>query len=140
MPSAARASATARTDVYGLGASEKVVGQLLRELLPRDEYVLATKIDELGVNGTTDVTPELAAVQSMEIHLDGETEGHRIEVHGWLEDGPKGNAGEVTVKRVDGDNWRRPSEFVRHESKLLENPSDEEIEATVRAMADAASR
>jgi 1-deoxyxylulose-5-phosphate synthase len=31
-------------DVYGLGASEEVVGQLLRELLPRDEYVLATKI------------------------------------------------------------------------------------------------
>jgi aryl-alcohol dehydrogenase-like predicted oxidoreductase len=31
-------------DVYGLGASEEVVGKLLRELLPRDEYVLATKI------------------------------------------------------------------------------------------------
>jgi aryl-alcohol dehydrogenase-like predicted oxidoreductase len=31
-------------DVYGLGACEKVVGQLLRELLPRDEYVIATKI------------------------------------------------------------------------------------------------
>jgi 1-deoxyxylulose-5-phosphate synthase len=31
-------------DVYGLGASEEVVGQLLQELLPRDEYVLATKI------------------------------------------------------------------------------------------------
>ena len=31
-------------DVYGLGASEEVVGQLLSELLPRDEYVLATKI------------------------------------------------------------------------------------------------
>ena len=31
-------------DVYGVGASERVVGQLLRELLPRDEYVLATKI------------------------------------------------------------------------------------------------
>jgi len=31
-------------DVYGLGASEEVVGALLRELLPRDEYVLATKI------------------------------------------------------------------------------------------------
>jgi aryl-alcohol dehydrogenase-like predicted oxidoreductase len=31
-------------DVYGIGASEKVVGQILRELLPRDEYVLATKI------------------------------------------------------------------------------------------------
>ena len=31
-------------DVYGLGASEKVVGQLLRELLPRDQYVIATKI------------------------------------------------------------------------------------------------
>ena len=31
-------------DVYGLGASEEVVGALLRELAPRDEYVLATKI------------------------------------------------------------------------------------------------
>jgi aryl-alcohol dehydrogenase-like predicted oxidoreductase len=31
-------------DVYGIGASEEVVGQLLRELLPRDEYVLATKV------------------------------------------------------------------------------------------------
>jgi len=31
-------------DVYGIGACEKVVGQLLREMFPRDEYVLATKI------------------------------------------------------------------------------------------------
>jgi len=31
-------------DVYGLGASEEVVGKLLNELLPRDEYVLATKV------------------------------------------------------------------------------------------------
>ncbi len=31
-------------DVYGLGACEKVVGRLLRELLPRDEFVIATKI------------------------------------------------------------------------------------------------
>jgi aryl-alcohol dehydrogenase-like predicted oxidoreductase len=31
-------------DVYGIGASETVVGALLRELLPRDHYVLATKI------------------------------------------------------------------------------------------------
>ena len=31
-------------DVYGLGASEEVVGSLLNSLLPRDEYVLATKI------------------------------------------------------------------------------------------------
>ena len=31
-------------DIYGLGASEEVVGQLLRELLPRDQFVLATKI------------------------------------------------------------------------------------------------
>ncbi len=31
-------------DVYGLGASEAVVGKLLKELLPRDEYVLATKV------------------------------------------------------------------------------------------------
>jgi 1-deoxyxylulose-5-phosphate synthase len=31
-------------DVYGLGASEEVVGQLLRELARRDEYVLTTKV------------------------------------------------------------------------------------------------
>ena len=31
-------------DIYGMGACERVVGQLLRELLPRDQYVLATKI------------------------------------------------------------------------------------------------
>ncbi len=31
-------------DVYGVGACEEVVGNLLRELLPRHEYVLATKI------------------------------------------------------------------------------------------------
>ncbi len=31
-------------DFYGLGACEEIVGKLLRELLPRDEYVLATKI------------------------------------------------------------------------------------------------
>jgi 1-deoxyxylulose-5-phosphate synthase len=31
-------------DVYGLGACEGVVGQLLKELLPRDEYVLTTKV------------------------------------------------------------------------------------------------
>ncbi len=31
-------------DIYGVGASEIVVGGLLRELLPRDQYVLATKI------------------------------------------------------------------------------------------------
>jgi aryl-alcohol dehydrogenase-like predicted oxidoreductase len=31
-------------DVYGLGASEEALGGLLRELAPRDEYVLATKL------------------------------------------------------------------------------------------------
>src|SRR6056300_1571694 len=31
-------------DIYGVGASEMVVGQLLKELLPRDEYVLTTKV------------------------------------------------------------------------------------------------
>ncbi len=31
-------------DIYGLGATERVVGQLLRELLPRDQYVLGTKV------------------------------------------------------------------------------------------------
>ncbi len=31
-------------DIYGVGACERVVGKLLNELLPRDEYVLATKV------------------------------------------------------------------------------------------------
>jgi aryl-alcohol dehydrogenase-like predicted oxidoreductase len=31
-------------DIYGAGASEEVVGKLLPDLLPRDEYVLATKL------------------------------------------------------------------------------------------------
>jgi aryl-alcohol dehydrogenase-like predicted oxidoreductase len=31
-------------DFYGLGACEEIVGGLLRELLPRDEYVLTTKV------------------------------------------------------------------------------------------------
>ena len=31
-------------DTYGVGACERVVGQLLKELAPRDEYVLGTKI------------------------------------------------------------------------------------------------
>jgi len=30
-------------DIYGVGACEEVVGQLLRDLLPRDEYVINTK-------------------------------------------------------------------------------------------------
>jgi aryl-alcohol dehydrogenase-like predicted oxidoreductase len=38
-------------DVYGLGACEEVVGELLRELAPRDEYVLSTKISgKMGDN------------------------------------------------------------------------------------------
>jgi aryl-alcohol dehydrogenase-like predicted oxidoreductase len=36
-------------NVYGLGACEKVVGALLRELAPRDEFVLSTKVS--GVMG-----------------------------------------------------------------------------------------
>ena len=31
-------------DIYGIGASEKVVGALLKALVARDEYVLATKV------------------------------------------------------------------------------------------------
>jgi len=31
-------------DIYGLGASEEVVGKILRDLLPREDYVLATKV------------------------------------------------------------------------------------------------
>ena len=31
-------------DVYGIGACERTVGALLRELAPRDQYVIATKI------------------------------------------------------------------------------------------------
>ena len=38
-------------DTYGQGACEEVVGELLRALLPRDEYVLATKIAMPMVRG-----------------------------------------------------------------------------------------
>ena len=31
-------------DIYGIGACEIVIGKLLKELVPRDEYVLATKV------------------------------------------------------------------------------------------------
>tara|TARA_R110002073_G_scaffold2950_21_gene19744 strand:+ start:930 stop:1961 length:1032 start_codon:yes stop_codon:yes gene_type:complete len=31
-------------NVYGIGASEEVVGKLLNKLLPRDEYILTTKV------------------------------------------------------------------------------------------------
>jgi aryl-alcohol dehydrogenase-like predicted oxidoreductase len=31
-------------DFYGIGACEEVIGKLLREMLPRDEYVLTTKV------------------------------------------------------------------------------------------------
>lgn len=31
-------------DFYGIGACEEIVGKLLRELLPREDYVLATKV------------------------------------------------------------------------------------------------
>ena len=31
-------------DIYGLGASEEVVGKILRDLLSREDYVLATKV------------------------------------------------------------------------------------------------
>lgn len=31
-------------DIYGLGASEETVGKLLRELLPREDYVLTSKV------------------------------------------------------------------------------------------------
>ena len=38
-------------DIYGLGACERVVGQLLRELAPRDQYVLSTKFSSpMGPN------------------------------------------------------------------------------------------
>ncbi len=39
-------------DVYGKGACEEVVGKLLRELAPRDQFVLSTKISAaMGPNG-----------------------------------------------------------------------------------------
>ena len=31
-------------DIYGVGACEEVVGQILRELIPREEYVINTKV------------------------------------------------------------------------------------------------
>ncbi|HJM89663.1 MAG TPA: aldo/keto reductase [Dehalococcoidia bacterium] len=42
-------------DVYGLGACERVVGALLRELVPRDEYVISTKISGAMGSGANQV-------------------------------------------------------------------------------------
>ena len=41
-------------DVYGIGACEQVVGQILRDLLPRNEYVLNTKISMPMGSGPND--------------------------------------------------------------------------------------
>ncbi|MCX2977054.1 aldo/keto reductase [Candidatus Marimicrobium litorale] len=41
-------------DFYGIGACEEVVGRVLRELLPREEYVLTTKVAmPMGSNANT---------------------------------------------------------------------------------------
>jgi ATP-dependent Clp protease ATP-binding subunit ClpC len=37
-----------------------------------DADAVAAKIDELGVEGTTDITPEQAAARQLEVRLDGE--------------------------------------------------------------------
>ena len=41
-------------DVYGIGATERVVGQILRDLLPRNEYILNTKISMPMGSGPND--------------------------------------------------------------------------------------
>ncbi len=41
-------------DFYGIGACEEIVGQLLREMLPREDYVLTTKVAmPMGSNPNT---------------------------------------------------------------------------------------
>lgn len=41
-------------DFYGIGACEEIVGQLLRELLPREDYVLTTKVAmPMGANANS---------------------------------------------------------------------------------------
>ena len=61
------------------GSEDTLAGRVLASL-GVDAEAIAAKIDELGVEGTTDVTPEQAAARQMEVRLDGH------EVHVVLED------------------------------------------------------
>ncbi len=54
-----------------LARSEDSLAAKVLAALGVDADVLAAKIDELGVAGTTDVTPEEAAAQQMEVRLEG---------------------------------------------------------------------
>jgi aryl-alcohol dehydrogenase-like predicted oxidoreductase len=57
-------------DFYGLGACEEVVGGLLRELLPREEYVLTTKVAmPMGSNPNTSGLSRKHIIEGMDKSL-----------------------------------------------------------------------
>ena len=55
-----------------LARSEDTLAGRVLASLGVDAEAIAAKIDELGVEGTTDITPEQAAARQMEVRLDGE--------------------------------------------------------------------
>ena len=55
-----------------LARSEDTLAGRVLASLGVDADAIAAKIDELGVEGTTDITPEQAAARQMEVRLDGE--------------------------------------------------------------------
>ena len=72
---------------------------------------------------------------SQTFHLDSRDAGHRINVHGWLEDGKQGKAGDVTIKRIKGDFFRAPEKAERFDEVTLTDPSDEQIAVVIQRMA-----
>lgn len=73
-----------------------------------------------------------------EHRLDASSTGHRITVHGWLEDGPQGREGEVRISRITGDFWRDRQHAVCHEVIHLLHPDAGEIEGAVSRLVEAA--
>lgn len=60
--------------------------------------------------------------------------GRRINIHRWLEDGEQGRKGEVVIRGIKGDAWRKPEGFREYSHEVLMNPTDDQIvEAIYRA-------
>lgn len=75
---------------------------------------------------------------SQDFHLDSRSDGERVIVHRWFEDGENNGrphkAGEVIIRRIFGSGWRpKPGrEIVEYSHVALQNPSDELVVATVQ--------
>lgn len=73
-------------------------------------------------------------------HLNSSRDGLRIIVFRWLEDGPQGDAGQITVRLVRGNAYTRPDRFVEYEAhEVAAGPGeDEAVAALVARLSEAA--